>query len=64
MVSGCGTNLRLVKKKKVYHSSLDVLFFSRVIWVLKVEIDAEDFDDRLKADIPEFCTDVYLCRWA
>lgn len=42
MVSGCGTNLRLVEKKKVYHSSLDVPFFSRVIWVLEVEIDAED----------------------
>lgn len=64
MVSGCGTNLRLVEKKKVYHSSLDVPFFSRVIWVLEVEIDAEDFDDRLEADVPEFFTDVYLCRWA
>ena len=63
MVSGCGNHLRLVEKK-IYHSSLDVPFFSRVIWVLEVEIDLEDFDDRLEADVPEFFTDVYLCRWA
>lgn len=63
MVSGFRTHSRQVEKKKAYHSSLHVPCFSKVIWVLGVEINAEDFDDRLDADVPEFFADVYLCRW-